>query len=114
MIGVFAAITFAAAFVGIRRWLRAPTAPQGVMRERDDIGYAEDSASAADPDLSGLLRQTLRRDLSLAVEHVHSIRWLLEIAQQHQQPIPRAALTNLELVWKHLGEMHRRIEARRR
>jgi len=41
-------------------------------------------------DMSGLLLSTLRRDLSLAAEHVHSIRWLLEIAMQHQQPIPRA------------------------
>jgi hypothetical protein len=61
-------------------------------------------------DMSGLLLSTLRRDLSLAAEHVHSIRWLLEIAMQHQQPIPRAALTNLDLVSKHLGELQRQIQ----
>ena len=70
----------------------------------------EGSGGAAS-DLNELLRRTLRRDLSLAAEHVHSILWLLEIARQHQQPIPRAALTNLGLVSKHLAEIERRIEA---
>jgi hypothetical protein len=50
------------------------------------------------------------RDLSLAGEHVHSIRTLLEIAHQHQQPIPSVALTNLELVSKHLAEIQRRFD----
>lgn len=82
-----------------------------MMREPAEAGYAEELAGAVVPELNQLLRQTLRRDLSLAAEHVRSIRWLLEIARQHQQPIPGAALTNLELVSKHLCEMRRRIEA---
>lgn len=64
---------------------------------------------SAVPGLEELLRDTLRRDLSLAAEHVHSIRWLLAIAREHQQPIPTAALKNLELVTKSLCEMRRRI-----
>lgn len=109
-IGVFAARALAAAFAGIRRWLRIPAASRRMMRERDDAGCAGDSAKAATSDLNQLLRHTLRRDLSLASEHVHSIRCLLEIAREHRQPIPSAALTNLELVSKHLGELQRRID----
>lgn len=57
-----------------------------------------------------LINDTLRRDLALAAEHVQSIRWLLEIAREHEQPIPGAALRNLELVSKHLCEMQQRID----
>ncbi len=60
--------------------------------------------------MAALAGDTLQRDLALAAEHVNSIRWLLEIARQHDQPIPAAALRNLELVSKHLGEMRRRID----
>ena len=62
------------------------------------------------PPANGAVDEVLRRELSLAAEHVHSIRWLLEIAREHQQPIPSAALKNLELVSKHLYEMGRRID----
>jgi len=107
---VLAAIALAAAFAGIHRWRRITGVHRDLIRKLDDAGPAEESAPAAVPDVSELLRHTLRRDLSLAAEHVHSIRWLLEIARQHQQPIPTSALTNLELVSKHLGEMQRRLE----
>lgn len=53
----------------------------------------------------------LQRDLSLAAEHVNSIRLLLEIARQHQQPVPKAAITNLEMVGRQLNEMLRRLGA---
>jgi hypothetical protein len=43
----------------------------------------------------------------LAAERAHSIRWLLESAMQHKQPIPISALTNLNLVSKHLAEMQK-------
>ncbi len=110
VIGVIAAVALAAAG-RIRRWLpRIAVAARGMIQERDDERQPECKANGATPDLNQLLRQTLRWDLSLAAEHVHSIRWLLEISRQHEQPIPRAALTNLELVSKHLGEMQRRIE----
>src|SRR5574340_227192 len=107
-LGAIAAITVAVA-ASFRRWRRIPRV-SGAEPERDDPGRVEESGSAV-PDLSELLRRTLQRDLSLAAEHVHSIRWLLEIARQHQQPIPPAALTNLDLVSKHLAEIQRRIEA---
>jgi len=71
---------------------------------------ASPAAADALPEVRELLQQTLRRELSLATEHLHSIRWLLEIARQHDRPIPPAALTNLDLVSKHLGEMQRRLE----
>jgi len=105
-IAVFAAVALAATLV-LRR--RAPA------QAGDDTGPAEESAAAAAPvDLNQMLCDRLRLDLALAAEHVHSIRWLLEIARQHHQPIPSAALTNLELVSKHLGEMQRRVEQARK
>jgi len=53
----------------------------------------------------------LKGDLKLAADHVESIRALLEISQTHQQPIPRAAFQNLELVSKHLRETQQQLDA---
>jgi len=53
----------------------------------------------------------LSGDLRLAADHVESIRALLEVSQTHQQPIPRAAFQNLELVSKHLREIDRQLDA---
>ena len=108
LVGVIGTIAGATA-AGYRRSRRIPE-PAGAEPERDAPDRVEGSGSAA-PDINELLRRTLRRDLSLAAEHVHSIHSLLEIARQHQQPIPSAALTNLDLVSKHLAEIERRIEA---
>jgi hypothetical protein len=55
------------------------------------------------------LRTALSLDLTLAAEHVQSIWWLLEIARQHQQPVPKSALTNLDLTLRHLLELKKRI-----
>ena len=109
-IGILAAIAIITMLAAIRRRRRTHA---GLRDEgcKPDNAAVEDPTPATVPDLGELLRQTLCRDLALAAEHVHSIRWLLEIARQHQQPIPTAALTNLDLVSKHLGEMRRRIEA---
>ena len=86
-------------------WMpRLPVAPRD--KNVDDAGPAENVAPAVVLDLSMLLHL----DLLLAAEHVDSIRGLLEIARQHQQPTPTSALTNLELLSKHLGEMQRRVE----
>ena len=81
-------------------------------KRRDEVdGYRFDCigecGKAAGLDES--LRTTLYRDLTLATEHVQSIWWLLEIARQHQQPIPGAALTNLDLTLRHLRELKKRI-----
>jgi hypothetical protein len=70
----------------------------------DCIGECGKAATLDEP-----LRTTLYRDLTLATEHVQSIWWLLEIARQHQQPIPGAALTNLDLTLRHLRELKKRI-----
>src|SRR4051812_6052918 len=105
--GVFGTMGGATA-AGYRRSRRF-SEPTGAEPEHDKPDRVEGSGSAP-PDVNELLRRTLRRDLSLAAEHVHSILWLLEIARQHQQPIPSAALTNLDLVSKHLAEIERRIE----
>jgi hypothetical protein len=105
--GVIGTIAVATA-AGLGRLRRIP-AETRAQPERDEPGRVEQSGRAAFG-LNELLRPTLQRELSLAAEHVHSIRCLLEIARQHQQPIPSAALTNLDLVSKHLAEMQRRIE----
>ena len=74
-------------------------------------GYRFDSLGerAKVAGLDELLRTTLCRDLTLAIEHMQSIWWLLEIARQHQQPVPRAALTNLDLTLRHIRELKKRI-----
>lgn len=107
LLGGIAAIVIAMAAT-FRRWRRIQAVSVEPMRF-DAAVSAEDGAAAV-PDLNVLLRRALRRDLSLAAEHVHSIRTLLEIARQHQQPIPSVALTNLELVSKHLAEIQRRFD----
>jgi hypothetical protein len=108
LVGVIGTMAGATA-AGYRRSRRF-SEPTGAELEHDKPDRVECSGSAP-PDVNELLRRTLRRDLALAAEHVHSILWLLEIARQHQQPIPSAALTNLNLVSKHLAEIERRIEA---
>jgi hypothetical protein len=85
---------------GVRRWFG--------RGEPVETGGSERSETAV-PDLSVMLRETLRRDLSLAAEHLESIRWLLEIAREHRQPVPAAALTNLQLVSKNLAELKREV-----
>lgn len=47
----------------------------------------------------------LSGNLRLAADHLESIKTLLEVSQSHQQPIPRAAFQNLELVSKNLREI---------
>ncbi len=107
LVGVIGTMAGATAAV-YRRTRRIPE-PAGAEPEPGAPDHVDVSGSAA-LDINELLRRTLRRDLSLAAEHVHSIHSLLEIARQHQQPIPNAALTNLGLVSKHLVEIERRIE----
>jgi hypothetical protein len=108
VIGIFAALASGAALLGVRRVTSARPVMQPEQNGAERINGAEPGAV---PNCGELLRSTLRRDLSLAAEHVHSIRWLLEIARQHNQPVPAAALTNLDLVLKHLSEMQHRVEA---
>lgn len=70
------------------------------------------ASGGAGPPAAVLAGETavLGRELSLAAEHVQSIRLLLEISRSHQQPIPGAALRNLELVSKHLLDIRRRVD----
>ncbi len=107
-IGVLTAIAIIAILTTIRR--RRTHSALGEKDGKPDDVIVSHRAPAAVRDVDELLRQRLDRDLALAAEHVHSILCLLEIARQHQQPIPTGALTNLDLVSKHLGEMQRRLE----
>src|SRR4051794_37685219 len=102
LIGGVAAIGLAAAFAWIRGGPGIPVSPGD-----ENVEPGENVAPAVVLDLSMLLQL----DLLLAAEHVHSISGLLEIARQHQQPVPESALTSLELLSKHLGEMQRRVKA---
>jgi hypothetical protein len=45
-------------------------------------------------------------ELGLAIEHIQSIRVLLDVSSSHKQPVPRAVFVNLELVLKHLGKLN--------
>jgi hypothetical protein len=56
--------------------------------------------------------EQLLRDVSLAVEHIESIRILLEISNTHNQPIPRAVPANLNLVLKNLENARTRFSVR--
>ncbi len=53
----------------------------------------------------------LSGNLRLAADHVESIKVLLEVSQAHQQPIPKAAFQNLELVSKHLRQILTQLSA---
>lgn len=101
-----ALVYFVAALVGTWLWRQKADRHRTKMPVTNkDEAASMPALTEAAPDLG-----ELRRGLSLAAEHVHSIRWLLEIAREHQQPIPAAALKNLELVSKHLCQMRRRID----
>ena len=45
-------------------------------------------------------------ELALAIEHIQSIRVLLDVSASHNQPIPHAVLVNLDLVLKHLRKLN--------
>jgi hypothetical protein len=68
------------------------------------------STATADPKPSELsasspqavVSQDLVRELTLALDHIRSIRVLLEISQTHRQPVPPSVPRNLELVAKYL------------
>jgi hypothetical protein len=93
---VYARITFivAVAVLGAFQWRRFSRC------ETRDLSPA-DKARAMCPDCEPV-NQNLVRELALAIEHIQSIRILLEISSTHQQPIPRAVPANLSLVAKHL------------
>jgi hypothetical protein len=45
-------------------------------------------------------------ELALAIEHLQSIRVLLDVSESYNQAIPRAVLVNLDLVLKHLRKLN--------
>jgi hypothetical protein len=94
------------------------------MRENDEISKLESlvhrmssgrqANSEAYPDsgpelAAASLRGELGGNLRLAADHLESIKTLLEVSQSHQQPIPRAAFQNLELVSKNLRAIERQF-----
>lgn len=102
-------------FLLIRRWWKSDVAGDGVLCEEplpQRIGNRrgiEESRPAAAVQTSELLS-----DVALAADHVESIRALLEVSTTHQQPIPRAALQNLEMVSKQLRRIERKLDPSRR
>jgi hypothetical protein len=44
-------------------------------------------------------------ELGLAIEHIQSIRVLLQVSASYNQPVPRAILVNLDLVHKNLRKL---------
>jgi hypothetical protein len=73
------------------------------------VGFQQPSAAltvAAQARPSHLPRHPLpAAELALAVEHIQSIRVLLEVSSSHDQPVPRAVLVNLQLVLKSLRKL---------
>ena len=57
--------------------------------------------------------ENLLQEVALAIEHIRSIRVLLEISQAHRQPIPPAVPHNLALVAKHLDNAQHQLRAER-
>jgi hypothetical protein len=53
--------------------------------------------------------ENLVREVALAIEHIRSIRVLLEISRAHRQPIPPAVPHNLALVAKHLENAQQQL-----
>jgi len=51
-------------------------------------------------------------EITTALEHLRSVRLLLEISNNHGQPLPRAVPLNLELVIKHLDRARERFRSR--
>jgi hypothetical protein len=96
----------ARALVRLRRRIRNNPRQRDVVEghHSDCIDQCREAAELDQP-----LRTALSQELTLAAEHVQSIWWLLEIARQHQQPIPGAALTNLDLTLRHLRQLRKRI-----
>jgi hypothetical protein len=117
----------------IRRWwhkgviarlkplVRALSADEAPVRGNDEIARLEalvyqvcsgrKTDPEADRDLGLELAAGLSGNLRLAADHLESIKTLLEVSQSHQQPIPRAAFQNLELVSKNLRDIERQIGA---
>lgn len=62
---------------------------------------------------SPVRNEELVRDLSLAIEHIESIRVLLEISRAHQQPVPRAIPANLDLVLKNLQKAREQLSTQK-
>jgi hypothetical protein len=56
-----------------------------------------------------ILEGSVLREVSLAVEHIQSIRVLLDISRAHRQPIPSAVFGNLDLVCKRLSQVQNRL-----
>ncbi len=105
------ALAFACLLLIMRRWWHKtavacmePLAQplSSVSREASLDCDQETASTSSCRRLSGNLR--------LAADHVESIRTLLEVSQTHQQPIPRAAFQNLQLVSKHLREIQRQLD----
>lgn len=68
------------------------------------------AASAPPPAMPALQGESSRpalppSELYLAIEHIQSIRVLLQVSASYNQPIPTAVPVNLDLVLKHLRKL---------
>jgi hypothetical protein len=111
---IAAAVSISGLIAGTSFWRRLAVHRSAEVRpiQNGKDAITEGISDSGPPETGMPNIDSMGRDLALAAEHVHSIRCLLEIARQHQQPIPTAALKNLELVSKQLWEMRRRIGGR--
>jgi hypothetical protein len=87
------AVVLAVATAGAAQWRRS--------LRREYCGLNSDESIAVSPGCSPAKEDVLR-ELLLAIEHIQSIRILLEISHAHRQPVPLAVSANLNLVLKSL------------
>jgi hypothetical protein len=83
----------------LRRFTRGESARLSPANQPNELSSEQPRAS-----------EQVLRELALAMEHLESIRVLLEISDSHQQPVPRAVPTNLRLVLKHLRSAGRQLD----
>ena len=93
--GFFARLALVAVAAAALAWWFGKTGPR-----RDEA--SPETASPAGPVVSSAAAENLLGEVALALDHIRSIRILLEISQTHQQPVPPAVQHNLGLVAKHL------------
>jgi hypothetical protein len=97
------ALLFGLAFIAGSLWQWYPATSEQSARKAIEAGDAERIA---------VLDMQAISEVTIALEHLRSVRLLLEISDIHRQPLPRAVPLNLELVIKHLDNARQRFGSR--
>lgn len=87
-----------------------------IIQAYNDLGQelaftVEQYSNASKLAALSLIGQRLIRKVKLAADHIASLTVLLTVAKEHDQPVPDAALRNLELAAKDLNSIEAEFEA---